>query len=441
MYGSVIIVLLIMLSGLIAYLGDQIGMKLGKKRITLLGLRPRYSSIIITILTGILIAVLSITILLTVYSGLREALFNINEVVQKLERLDRELAQKDKELNKMKDNIQQKSRELSRLQNQKSLLETKLKNTEQEFEDAQNNLKQARADIESLQKNRDQLKNRVAELKDQRQSLESKVDNLNKKIDELTQDFEEAKSLANKWRADVSYFMKEDIVYQKGDVIYSDVIKGGQSEDKTIEALNQFLSRANEVAKEQPIRVDKETGMALELQTEDILYTARVLYNMQEGQKVIVSLVAGMNVPRNEWLRGNFVLNKNFVVFNQGKMIASSEFDADSPTSEIDQQLRDLLTKVNKKAKNNGLLLDNKGQVGSLDFMNFYNVLERIKSRQGRVEVRVYATEKIWRNDRIGSNIEFELVEPTSTTTTEEKEINDSNSNTSKSDSSSKGSG
>ena len=91
MYGIVIIILLIILSGLIAYLGDQIGMKVGKKRISIFGLRPKYSSIIITVITGILIAALSITILLTVYGSLREAIFNINKVVLRLENLDQEL--------------------------------------------------------------------------------------------------------------------------------------------------------------------------------------------------------------------------------------------------------------------------------------------------------------------------------------------------------------
>ena len=43
MYGVLLIVVVIGLSGLIAYLGDRIGMKVGKRRISLFGLRPKYT--------------------------------------------------------------------------------------------------------------------------------------------------------------------------------------------------------------------------------------------------------------------------------------------------------------------------------------------------------------------------------------------------------------
>ncbi len=63
------------MSGLIAYLGDLVGRKVGKKRLTLFGLRPRYTSVIITVITGILIAAFSITLIFTAFSNVRTALF------------------------------------------------------------------------------------------------------------------------------------------------------------------------------------------------------------------------------------------------------------------------------------------------------------------------------------------------------------------------------
>src|SRR5690554_1760518 len=102
MNGILLIIFLVIFSGLIAYLGDQIGMKVGKRRLSLFGLRPKYTSIIITVLTGVLIATLSITILLSTYSGLRQALLNINEVLNRLESLNYQLTMKDQELQDMK---------------------------------------------------------------------------------------------------------------------------------------------------------------------------------------------------------------------------------------------------------------------------------------------------------------------------------------------------
>ena len=85
MYGVLLLVVVIGLSGLIAYLGDRIGMKVGKKRISLFGLRPKYTSIIITILTGVIIASVTVTIILATNNGVRQALFNIQQVLVRLE--------------------------------------------------------------------------------------------------------------------------------------------------------------------------------------------------------------------------------------------------------------------------------------------------------------------------------------------------------------------
>ncbi len=416
MYGVIIIVLIIILSGLIAYLGDQIGMKVGKSRISIFGLRPRYSSIIITVITGILIAGLSIAILLTVYGSLREALFNINKVVLKLETLNEKLSEKDQELNDMKKEIANKSQELDKLQSQKTELEKKLGNlqnelakVQEELKSTENELAKARDDITDLKSNRDELQNRVSELKNQRSELETKVSSLNDKISELTENYEVASELANRLGEDMYYYMREDIVYQKGDTIYADVIEGGQSEDETIKALNQFLTEANKKAKNRKIKVDESTGMALELQTEDILYTARVLYNMEKGQQAIVSLVSSVNVPKNEWLKANFVLNKNFIVFEKGNFISSKVIDANKPASVIDTKLRELLADVNQTAIRNGLLTDSEGQVGSIEFINFYQLLEKVKAKKEKIKINVYASQNIWRNDRLGSNINFTL--------------------------------
>jgi len=300
--------------------------------------------------------------------------------------------------------------------NELKMVEDELKNTkdelaitEKELTKTEEDLKSAEENIAALRKNRDQLNQRISELNDQKNELEAKVSSLNERMSKLTEDYEVASELANRLGEDMYYYMREDMVYQKGDTVYAKVIEGGQSENDTINALNKFLTEANEAAKSRPIKVDEETGMALELQTEDILYTARVLYNMDEGQQVIVSLVSSVNVPRNEWLKANFVLEKNFKVFAKGDFIAAKVIDANDQTAAIDAELRSLLAEVNKKAKENGLITDSEGQVGSIDFINFYQLVENVKSKNEKIRVNVHASKDIWRNDRLGANIRFSI--------------------------------
>ncbi len=409
MSGILLIVLTIVLSGLIAYLGDQIGMKMGKKRISLFGLRPRYSSIIITVLTGVLIAALSITVLFSTYSSLRQALLNINEVMTRLETLNQKLVTKDQELKNMKAEIKTKEDELNQLQKQKQGLESKLRSTQKEFEQARESLKQARSDIKNLEESKQNLNEKIASLESQRQQLDKKVAILNDKITKLTKDYEEVKKLANRYQAGMVQYMGEDIVYQRGDVIYTEVLKGGQSEDRTIKELNQFLQEANEVAKKRPIKVDNETGRALRLQTDDILNVARKIYNLKKGKKVIVSLVSTVNVPRDDWLLANFMLNEDFIVFKAGKLIASRIINADNSATNIEEDLKELLSNINSKAVRKGLLPDTQGKIGSLDFSRFYQLLNKIKAMEGQVKVEVYVSENIWREDRLNTNLKFDI--------------------------------
>ena len=148
------------------------------------------------------------------------------------------------------------------------------------------------------------------------------------------------------------------------------------------------------------------------MQYEDISNVAKILFNMDKGQKVIVSLVASFNVPEGDWLSVNFLLNRDFIVFNKGDVIASKVINASLTTTEIEKELEELLNTINGKAIQKGILPDSQGQVGSLDFSEFYTLLNRIKSIEGEVKVEVIATENIWREDRLGDNIDFNIQSP-----------------------------
>ncbi|TDO95111.1 DUF3084 family protein [Halanaerobium saccharolyticum] len=412
----VIIGAVVILSGLIAYLGDRIGMKMGKKRVSLFGLRPRYSSIIITIVTGILIAVLSITILLAVYSELRQALFNINDVLTRLEYLNEELENRDQQLAAKDQKLAAKDQELAELQKEIEAKEKVIANKEAEIEAREAEIAKkdqeiaaVESELKKLTQNRDELQNRVNELSSQRKKLESQVTELQNQISELEADYGRLREVANQLQAGVIYYMGEDMVYQKGDIIYTDVLEGGRSEQETISALNKYLQAANQVATKKDIEVNQETGMALRLQTEDILNAARIIYNMEPGSRVIVSLVARVNVPQNDWLYANFQLYEDFKVFEKDQLISSRTISAEQSSEEIETELEALLQDINKKAINQGLLPDSSGQVGSINFSQFYDLVNRVRSASGKVKVNIYADTDIWRRDRLSDNLRFEL--------------------------------
>ncbi|MDR3321892.1 MAG: DUF3084 domain-containing protein [Synergistaceae bacterium] len=52
-----LIFIIVAISAVVTYVGDVLGMRIGKKRISLLGMRPRYTSTVITTFTGIAVAI------------------------------------------------------------------------------------------------------------------------------------------------------------------------------------------------------------------------------------------------------------------------------------------------------------------------------------------------------------------------------------------------
>jgi hypothetical protein len=67
-------------AGLVAYIGDRVGHQVGRRRLTLFGLRPKYTSTIVAVATGMLIA-LSVTLAgLLLSSVFRNAVFRLGAV-------------------------------------------------------------------------------------------------------------------------------------------------------------------------------------------------------------------------------------------------------------------------------------------------------------------------------------------------------------------------
>src|SRR5690348_14234718 len=68
---NIALALTVLMGGIIAYNGDLIGRRFGKKRVTLFGLRPRYTAILITSVAGILISGLTMLVLFLLVPSVR----------------------------------------------------------------------------------------------------------------------------------------------------------------------------------------------------------------------------------------------------------------------------------------------------------------------------------------------------------------------------------
>lgn len=81
------VLVLVVVSGLIAYLGDRLGTLIGKRRLSILGMRPRVTALVVAISTGILITFLTLGVAAMLSDTVKIALLSVGELKEERERL------------------------------------------------------------------------------------------------------------------------------------------------------------------------------------------------------------------------------------------------------------------------------------------------------------------------------------------------------------------
>jgi hypothetical protein len=93
--GNVAIIMA--LAGIVAYVGDRVGHQVGRKRLSLYGIRPRYTSTIIAIATGMIIALVVTLVAILASQQVKTAFFklaSINQQISELQSRQRDLEAK-----------------------------------------------------------------------------------------------------------------------------------------------------------------------------------------------------------------------------------------------------------------------------------------------------------------------------------------------------------
>lgn len=86
--GTWLIPLLILVSGVIAFIGNMVGRAVGRGRLTLFGLRPRITAEIVTLVSGMLIAITTVGVILLTIEDARTALLRSRELREEIRLLE-----------------------------------------------------------------------------------------------------------------------------------------------------------------------------------------------------------------------------------------------------------------------------------------------------------------------------------------------------------------
>ena len=225
--GYILIAAILILGGVIATVGDRIGTRVGKARLSLFNLRPKNTAVLVTIFTGGLISASTLGILFTADEGLRKGVFELEDIQtdlrQKREQLktaETQKSQVESELNqariaqaKAQQDLQvinqylqaanakqrQTQAQLNRTINQQAQTQTQLQRTQGQLEQVVTQYQKAITELQSVYNQRKGLQAAVELLKTERQRLYAEA---KKAIDEAKTAIEKRdRELANRQEA------------------------------------------------------------------------------------------------------------------------------------------------------------------------------------------------------------------------------------------------
>ena len=98
MTGWLLILSLLVLGGILSTLGDRLGTRVGKARLSIFRLRPKSTAVLITVFTGSIISAISFAIMVAFNSQLRVGLFQLEDIQAKIAEREQELKKLEKNL-------------------------------------------------------------------------------------------------------------------------------------------------------------------------------------------------------------------------------------------------------------------------------------------------------------------------------------------------------
>lgn len=437
MQGLLLILYILMISSLIAVVGDRVGYRVGKKRLSLFNLRPRHTAIIVAVITGLLISSLTLATLLLLNRSLTNALFNyqntistyqiqintLNQVVQQeqarlseiqssLETAQTELTTAREELTVTQTQRSDAQERLRQLQDQVQQLRAQIDQIEQERTEAEELLPELRQDLEEARIGLAQLQSEASEAQAQKQELELDRDRLERSLSIAqaslsgleTQKRDLEAEIRALWQS-AQRFRQGPVSILAGEVLAIGVVDGSaitpespdldSDEHPLRQQMVAILNQAEEQARQLGAVPPTSLPNAVQVRRDHL---DAVLERMaRDPQSWAVRVISISNRLAGEPVPVILDAEANERLFAAGEVLASAEIRPGRNAQELQEDLLGLLSTANLQSRQAGLLADPlTGTVGEFSQVRLLEMVERLQQIESPVTVQVVAEGDIY---------------------------------------------
>ena len=397
MTGWLLLLSLLILGGVLSTLGDRLGSRVGKARLSLFGLRPRQTAVVITVLTGSLISALSLGLMLLVSRQLRVGLFELNDLEARLRSSRSDLKGSRK--------AQRKARQQLAEARTDEIKARKI------LADAQARARELRSTLQPLQE-------QTRRLEAERQRLSQDVRNRDAEIQRTDDELRAVRQRISSGEAELQQLEKNLIALRRGDV----AISSGQPlatvtlkldrPDQARQVIDQVLREANLQAFQKVLPGQVPDRQIILVPRQDI---ERLEQAIQKPGTWVVLLRSAANVLRGERVVYAFPdVRPNVAVTMEGEVLAkttlaSQDTNPEAVRNRINLLLASTLAEVRRRGSlSQGLQFD----------ANAVNTLARELTERsgGLVELEAVAVQRSETADAIAVELRpSRRLRPTST--------------------------
>jgi len=402
--GEILILAVLILGAVIATLGDRIGTRVGKARLSLFKLRPRNTATLVTIITGILISASTLGVLFAASNQLRTGVFELGTIQRRLRNTRTELEQArqqqgqiETELTKSRSDRESAKNQLaetnqslkgaiaerSRAQAETARIQTALSLTQGRLANVSQQALRLRSEIGQLQAARDRvIAQREQEIRARDQIIqqrETRLKDLETQQEDLARSVQALQLTAQGLRIG-------NVVIQRGQVLASIAIRTTNTATAK-QAIDQLLRDANQTA----IRFVRPgtSERLVQITSADV---KQLIEQIDDGQDYVVRIYSGANYLVGEKFIQVFAdAVRNRVVFLAGDVVAGTSLNPSTVSDdEIQQRINQLLAAANFRARNLGILTDSV-QIGRIqDVITF---IEQLKQYKQTIELRAVTSD------------------------------------------------
>jgi uncharacterized protein (DUF3084 family) len=350
---------IVVVSGLIAYIGDLVGRKMGRKRLTLFGMRPRHTAIVISVVVGMLIAASTLAATFAVSKPVRDAFltprYKLIAELRQQEAAVREthvqLDEARRQARAMQNDLQRQKAALAQTTGKLDRSVTKARLTQQQLSSAEQSLSQIQSELATSQRALSRVNADLATAQVKLQETGKLYLKKREELEGVRQLLTDTQRMLTDTQTSLGALATAKLAFVPGQEILTGVIPTTGSEAQRKELLGKFLHTANQAVHQRCTRLPlgdpalvylvmekKPVPVQISLNEAVEVLSTRIA-GVTGHREVVVQLTPFNNVPL-EGQAGILVdqipLIPNAVAFQKGARIAVADLTITSETTNAD---------------------------------------------------------------------------------------------------------